>query len=368
MPKKLVRILTPQSKFHRGFNDLYPLYKWQNLLRRRGIEIVYHHDHRMMDGKSSDVLIIDYRYAQRIEKKKAGHNEICLGKTPQFVFDVIEKARKVGTSRIVFFDTRDECGSESLDILPFVDLFLKKQLFKDRARYLEKADYNFMIWLPPGFADTRDAVFKPAHPDHLHKLQIAWNVGMCDYRTNRNLFGIPPSWVPLGNILYSLPLNTQSFAEREYMISYRGSINKHPSYDYQRSLAVETLQSLDRSDVVVGGKVSKIQYLKEVASSKAVLSPFGWGEICYRDFESVLNGSVLVKPDMDHLETYPDFYIDNETYLSLSWDFDNLQDIIQKVDQQTNYENLTSAALQRFLYYQKSFEQFYNHFTKLIFG
>ena len=32
-----------------------------------------------------------------------------------------------------------------------------------------------------------------------------------------------------------------------------------------------------------------------------MLSPFGWGEICYRDFEAALNGMLLIKPDMNTL-------------------------------------------------------------------
>ena len=31
------------------------------------------------------------------------------------------------------------------------------------------------------------------------------------------------------------------------------------------------------------------------------MSPFGFGEICYRDFEAMLNGACLIKPDVSHL-------------------------------------------------------------------
>lgn len=31
----------------------------------------------------------------------------------------------------------------------------------------------------------------------------------------------------------------------------------------------------------------------------AAISPFGWGKICYRDFEATLCGAASIKPNMD---------------------------------------------------------------------
>ena len=49
------------------------------------------------------------------------------------------------------------------------------------------------------------------------------------------------------------------------------------------------------------------------------ISPFG-GEICYREFESFLYRCVLIKPNMEHLRTWPDYYIENKTYLPMKQD------------------------------------------------
>ena len=57
-----------------------------------------------------------------------------------------------------------------------------------------------------------------------------------------------------------------------------------------------------------------------------MLSPFGWGEICYRDFESALYRNVLIKPSMEHLLTWPNIY-QPFTYFKLDWDFNNLDDL-----------------------------------------
>ena len=63
-------------------------------------------------------------------------------------------------------------------------------------------------------------------------------------------------------------------------------------------------------------------YYKELHNSKYAISPFGWGEICIRDFEAIVQGSVLIKPDVAHLETWPNIYLNGETYLSIPWDLE----------------------------------------------
>ena len=70
-------------------------------------------------------------------------------------------------------------------------------------------------------------------------------------------------------------------------------------------------------------------YLQELASSKIVVSPFGWGEVCWRDFEAVACGCLLVKPSMEHVATYPLRYLDRETYVSVRWDLEDLSDMIR---------------------------------------
>ena len=70
------------------------------------------------------------------------------------------------------------------------------------------------------------------------------------------------------------------------------------------------------------GIVPKKEYRKNMYESKFVVSPFGCGEICYRDYETFMAGAALIKPDMSHLETWPNLYIPNETYFPISWDIE----------------------------------------------
>lgn len=73
-------------------------------------------------------------------------------------------------------------------------------------------------------------------------------------------------------------------------------------------------------------KVARSTCLDELSNSKIVVSPFGWGEVCWRDFEAIACGCLLIKPSMEHLETYPFRYEDGETYVSVRWDLADLEE------------------------------------------
>ena len=71
------------------------------------------------------------------------------------------------------------------------------------------------------------------------------------------------------------------------------------------------------------------EYIKELMNSRTVCSPFGWGEICRRDFETFIYGGALIKPDMSHIDTFPQWYIPEETYLPIRWDFSNFDELLE---------------------------------------
>jgi len=63
--------------------------------------------------------------------------------------------------------------------------------------------------------------------------------------------------------------------------------------------------------------------------SKCTLSPFGMGELCFRDFEIIQFGSVMIKPDMSQVITHPNIYIPYETYIPCALDW---SDLIEKIE------------------------------------
>ena len=65
--------------------------------------------------------------------------------------------------------------------------------------------------------------------------------------------------------------------------------------------------------------------------SKISLSPFGMGEVCFRDFESIATNTILIKPNMDIVITEPNIYIDKKTYFGVEYDWSNLNEVIDEV-------------------------------------
>ena len=71
------------------------------------------------------------------------------------------------------------------------------------------------------------------------------------------------------------------------------------------------------------------EFADVMRQSKCTLSPYGMGELCFRDFEIIKFGSVMIKPDMSNVITHPNIYIPYETYVPCALDW---SDLIEKIE------------------------------------
>ena len=69
----------------------------------------------------------------------------------------------------------------------------------------------------------------------------------------------------------------------------------------------------------------------------------GYGEVCWRDFEAILYGSLLVKPDMSHVETTPQIFEPFKTYVPVTWDF---SDIDEKISYYLDNEDISQTIVE----------------------
>ena len=92
-------------------------------------------------------------------------------------------------------------------------------------------------------------------------------------------------------------------------------------------------------------RVPNEEYNRELRSTKLVCSPFGWGEICTRDFEAFVYGAALVKPSMEHMDTFPQWFIPNETYIPVKWDFSDFTEIIESVKEPAIQKHYLDIAI-----------------------
>jgi len=113
-----------------------------------------------------------------------------------------------------------------------------------------------------------------------------------------------------------------------------------PYYDNHRK---ELLEKLEKTSYKVvrrekGVRIPQDQFYQNMYNSKIVTAPIGYGEMAVRDIEAASFGSVLLKPDMSHLDSYPFIYRDKETYIACKYDWSDVEEKIDYI--LTNYKEL----------------------------
>ena len=119
---------------------------------------------------------------------------------------------------------------------------------------------------------------------------------------------------------------------------------------------------------LVNKRLSHKLYLEELRNSKISVGAFGWGEICYREFEAIKMGAAVIFPNVDYIETWPNIYQDNISYLSYKLDFSNLFEKIELLLQDNKLrasliEN--SQNICKSVYTSKGLEYLINFFSKI---
>ncbi|WP_114752689.1 hypothetical protein [Pleomorphovibrio marinus] len=357
-----INILTIQHPYKRGFNDFYPILKWRKEFKLEGINFSFCSSFESVN-LDSDIVIIDHRYLSSIGDR-----------TEKDRTEIIEKIESIKKAcKVILFDRGDGTGSRCFWLTSYVDLHLKKQLLKERSRYTGRdMTACYMKWIPEQIIKDvfrEDNSYVGCPQDQLHKLHVAWNIGNVDYRTFPFSRYYPTSFIP--NFISSGPKILKPSNHRKIAVSYRGDLHPEPHYNYQRSRVIAILKKLkaNNSSIIVGGKISKSEYIKESQNSKVMISPYGWGEICFRDFEAFIYGCLLIKPDMSHLETFPNLFLPNETYLPIDWNIIDLEESLDHVlSKYTEYINIAQYAQDRFVSYINSFEIFHNKIKEIIFA
>ncbi|WP_432709914.1 glycosyltransferase family 1 protein [Pedobacter sp.] len=331
---KVLKILDWPSK--RYYGETHHFYRWRDTFLDHGLKVEIYYDHKDKRLHGSDYLLIHSRYFEDgwqniLTRTSQNEDEIMA-----YLFNM-----KNETGRLIWFDAADSTGSSDFPIIPLVDVFMKKQRLRDINYYTSENLNDLRIWLNP-VPGVQRTTFAPCPKNQLHKIKLGWNLALNDYR----YYGYKMS--RLSNYLaYSIyPTHLTPYdKKRKYDLAFRGTIHKENGetsmISYQRNYVLGLFEKLNLI-IATGKNVSKAKYWKELRDSKLSISPFGWGEICYRDFETFIAGSVLIKPLMSHLETYPDLYIENVTYVPVSW---GLQDLEEKLEHMVeHYESCKQIA------------------------
>ena len=108
------------------------------------------------------------------------------------------------------------------------------------------------------------------------------------------------------------------------------------SVAYQRKNLQKILNNYENTNKIINNRYSKREYYNSLRNSKVSVGAYGWGEVCYREFEAIKCGVAFMTADMSNIETWPNIYFKNETYLPYDLDFKNflynLEELINNVE------------------------------------
>lgn len=291
-----------------------------------------------IETKKFDIVVLAYHYSISDFTNKAGLNKISF-----------LKLLRNYCNKIVWLDTADSTGNCQFEVLPYVDMYLKKQLLKDLTLYT-KSLYGSKLYTDYyhkrlGVDDSNiDNEYELLKPEYINRVRVSWNIGLSDFWTKSRY-----CLTRIHNICS--PQYTPIVKNREVKLFFNGSMNYSPLNGYQRRRTIELIEEMNEPcNPSPTQKMTHEQYVNFMRNAKAAISPFGWGEICYRDFEAFVYGATLLKPDMNMIKTYPNFFVEEETYIPIDWDFKNFSEVVERIGSE-KYNTVAKRAQEIFNHY-----------------
>ena len=224
-------------------------------------------------------------------------------------------------TKLIYFDGDDDLCIEWPEVLEQVDCYVKKHVFADIAaygrRYSGKSNLTDYVAREHGrsFETNEIPSSGPVPAAALSKLHLGWNIGLDD---------------KIADLVRTLPAVDQ--ATKDVDVGSRAFVKEDVWIYPLRGPLVERIGAMEGRFRVLAPRerVSQEQYYAEMLRARICVSPFGYGELCWRDFEAILCGCLLVKPDMGHLRTYPDVFVPGLTYAPVAWDYSDLAEVCAK--------------------------------------
>ncbi len=318
----LITVVSGPLKFFNTRSLLFPLVKHHRELAEAGFR--FHVVSEIpQDIRECELLILDSK----------GFRELWNDQTQTALDKITSLSRRANST--IWFNTGDSSTGIQRQVIDVVDRYYKNQLLRDRSAY-KKRFYGGRVYThyysKKNMVSDSSVLWSEGLSDtQIKKLRVSWNLGMnpcLSYFTSqlgKTLFH-PRMLRLLKHPRYRSYKNRPNDVNQ--LVSARMTVNyPRETVSFQRKYIAERLQKRG----VSLSKVSSKAYYKELECSHFAVSPFGWGEVCVRDFEAAVNACVLMKPSMEHLETWPNIYLPNQTYLPFPWDLSYFDDWLDDI-------------------------------------
>lgn len=359
-----IAILTPGFITPNSYGFLYPFYRFKKNFNDQKFNFNIYKNHNSV--KESDYLILDSKYFGlnywRKNKKNLGINII--------------KTLSKRTNQIIYYDNSDSTGWIHEFVLPYVHKYAKSQLLKNKELYSNEI-YNNRIYCDYYYrkfniSNTKKSFSVKINKTERQKFRLGWNSGYANY----NYFG---------NVLMKMNryLNIQKIYEKKIKFIDKNIIHKknyfflrmgltyhHQTIIFHRNLILDFFKNNLLYKNFPSKKINRSNYFKELSNSLISISPFGLGEITLKDFESFISGSILFKPNMNHMETFPNIYVDNISTIFFDWNTNNLEEKIDLILSDLEFsKSLISNSQKIYNHYMNTEEgsfDFIENFKKIL--
>lgn len=222
--------------------------------------------------------------------------------------------------------------------------YLKKSIYKDKFLYLKwwpRMRYHYYLIMEKKIRDDgRNG--NPNWFEHkqvlnysvLNKLYLAWNIGLID-RNGINFYDDfeeydKSSWILHSSFLTTININVE--ANRLNDIEHPHPNDYDIPYIQHRLKCFKIVENIRKKGKI---KVSPIcqgkEYNENLMKSFACISPWGKGENCFRTFEAIKYGSIVICPNMSHMNTWPNIYRSWHSYVPCKPDFSDLEEIVESI-------------------------------------
>lgn len=298
----MIKIKLYELEKHRNETTFRPLLFANDLFRDIGIEFV----------KDGNVDFAFIGHASFVNKKLSLQESVSNGieflktiKEPYFLFDGQDAATLIGSYE-VFIQSNAIC-------------LLKPTLYKDRTKYLT------------GYINGRSYWGEGEY--NIPNLNLIDKIKLSGFNW---LSTITPQWLNYNN---KKQFDVSAMFMYPHKDVYEHNLNQATHYNIFRKNLFDNLSNKFKIAKLENGiRLPVDEYYNRMLNSKIILAPFGFGEIAPRDLEAAMFGSVLIKPDMSHIETVPNLYLPYQTYVPCKHDFSDLNEKIDYV--LSDFDNL----------------------------
>ncbi len=299
----------------------FPLVSCREFLKENGISI-YFTSSLIINGSYDYIFIDSNLMSSKFDSEKL----------------IVNYINKLGKIKKIYIDSSDSTTILHPQVLKCVNLYCKGQILKNKNGYKKKFYGNRIftdtINKKKKVIDEIPIFSKPIINDFsLKKLGVHWNSSLCNYSFIGKISAILYEKTRIKSLLFFPKLNHRFDSKTLDIFARMNSSYSRNTISWQRRNILKKISKRTNTS-----KVSSLRYYHEIKKSKIVLSPFGWGEINYRDYEAFLNKCILMKPSMDHVITFPDLY-KLSTYVKFSWTCDDFEDQLEKVLSDLSYFN-----------------------------